>query len=200
MEEQVLVVERAALEERLNGRLFVTDGMDEIREFMLRTHCFLPRSQAEQDTKYKQIIPYVVIRRGGRYFLLRRLKKQTEARLHDRLSLGVGGHINPSEESASDPLEAGLMRELAEEVEVERIDGLTCAGILNENDGGVSDFHTGLVYLLDTSAEVRVRETEKMAGSWATLAEIRSQFARLETWSQVVVTHLLDPQAARGDR
>ena len=147
----------------------------------------------------KQIIPYVVIRRGAEYFLLRRLRKQTEARLHDRLSLGVGGHINPTEEDAEDPLAAGLMRELTEEVAVERILSLTWAGILNENDGGVSDFHTGLVCLLEAEGEVAVRETEKMTGAWAGLEELRRRADGLETWSRIVLTHLLEPQAAERE-
>ena len=193
MEESVLVVDRAALEERLNGRMFVTEGIDEIRDFIVRNHFFLPRSKAEYDAAAKQIIPYVVIRRGEEFFLLRRLKKQTEARLHDRLSLGVGGHINPSEEAAEDPLYAGLLRELREEVAVEDGFTLTVAGILNENNGGVSDFHTGLVCLLETNGEVTVRETEKMSGSWAGLEEIRAVYDRLETWSRIVVDCFLDP-------
>ena len=57
MEERVLVVDRAALEERLNGQMFVTEGIDEIRDFILREHYFLPRSKAEYDTTAKQIIP-----------------------------------------------------------------------------------------------------------------------------------------------
>ncbi len=193
MEESVLVVDRAALEERLNGRMFVTEGIDEIRDFIVKNHFFLPRSKAEYDAAAKQIIPYVVIRRGEEFFLLRRLKKQTEARLHDRLSLGVGGHINPSEEAADDPLYAGLLRELREEVAVEDGFTLTAAGILNENNGGVSDFHTGLVCLLETNGEVTVRETEKMSGSWAGLEEIRAVYDRLETWSRIVVDCFLDP-------
>lgn len=194
MEESVLVVNRANLEERLKGQMFLTEGIDAVRDFILREHYFLPRSKAEYDTTAKQIIPYVVIRRGEEYFLLRRLKKQTEARLHDRLSLGVGGHINPSEEAADDPLYAGLLRELREEVAVEDGFSLSVAGILNENNGGVSDFHTGLVCLLETEGEVTVRETEKMSGSWADIDELRAAYDRLETWSQIVVDCLLDPK------
>lgn len=194
MEESVLVVKRADLEERLKGQMFLTEGIDAVRDFILREHYFLPRSKAEYDATAKQIIPYVVIRRGEEYFLLRRLKKQTEARLHDRLSLGVGGHINPSEEAADDPLYAGLLRELREEVAVEDGFSLSVAGILNENNGGVSDFHTGLVCLLETEGEVTVRETEKMSGSWADVDELRAAYDRLETWSQIVVDCLLDPK------
>ena len=197
MDEMVLTVDRAALEARLGGGLFVTQGVEEIRRFITAEHRFQPRSQAEYDSAAKQIIPYVVIRRGEEYFLLRRLKKQTEARLHDKLSLGVGGHINPTEETAADPLEAGLLRELHEEVAVEDVISLTCAGVLNENNGGVSDYHTGLVYLLETAGEVRVRETEKMSGDWADLPRLRSVYDRLETWSQIVVDCLLDHAGKR---
>lgn len=193
MEERVLVVDRAALEERLKGQVFVTEGIDEIRDFILRNHFFLPRSKAEYDATAKQIIPYVVIRRGEKYFLLHRLKGQTEARLHDRLSLGVGGHINPSEEAAGDPLYAGLLRELREEVTVEDGFTLSVAGVLNENNGGVSDYHTGLVCLLETEGGVTVRETEKMSGSWAGIDELRAVCDRLETWSQIVLDCYLDP-------
>ncbi len=196
----MLVVDREALEARMKGELFMTRGIGALREFILREHFYLARSRAERDGTVKQIIPYVVIHRDGSYFLLRRLKKQTETRLHDRLSLGVGGHINPTEEASADPLEAGMRRELAEEVEVRSIRSLTWAGIINENDGGVSDFHAGLVCLLETGGDVFVRETEKMEGRWASLEEIRGRFDDLETWSQIVLTRLLEPvEKGNGD-
>ncbi len=155
--EQVLVVDRAALEARLGGQTFTTEGIEAIRRFIVDQHFFLPRAQAEYDATVKQIIPYVLLRRGDAYFLLRRLKKQTETRLHDKLSLGVGGHINPTEEAAADPIEAGLRRELAEEVDVSDRRALTCVGVLNETTGGVSDYHAALVYVLETDGEVTVR-------------------------------------------
>ena len=102
--EQVLVVNRQALEAKLGGQVWVTDHLDDLRQFILDHHTFLPRQQAEYDATVRQIIPYGILRRGGEYFLLRRLKGQTEARLHDKLSLGLGGHINPTEESAADPI------------------------------------------------------------------------------------------------
>lgn len=189
--EEVLVVERKALEALLPGQAFVQEGIEEVRQFILQTHTYLSRAQAEQDTRVKQIIPYVLIRRGEQYYLLRRLRKQTEARLHDKLSLGVGGHINPTEEESGDPLQAGLLRELGEEVDVEDVKSLGCVGLINENNGGVSDYHTALVYLLETEGEVRVRETEKTSGAWAGPEEIREKFSALETWSQIAATALI---------
>ena len=133
------------------------------------------------------------LRRGGEYFLLRRLKGQTEARLHDKLSLGLGGHINPTEESAADPIEAGLRRELAEEVILPHLTALTCVGLINETTGGVSDYHTALVYLLETDGEVTVRETGKMSGSWVAPEDLREAYPALETWSQIVAQGLIFP-------
>lgn len=130
--EQVLVVDRKALEAQLGSDVFITENIAAIRQFILDNHFFLAREKAEYDNTVKQIIPYVILQRGDAYFLLRRLKKQTEARLHDKLSLGVGGHINPTEEMAEDPLEAGLRRELAEEVSITDITSLTCIGLINE--------------------------------------------------------------------
>ena len=127
--------------------------------------------------------------------VLRRLKKQTETRLHDKLSLGVGGHINPTEEAAADPIEAGLRRELAEEVDVSDLRALTCVGVLNETTGGVSDYHAALVYVLETDGEVTVRETEKMSGTWATPAELDAVRDRLETWSQIALDAVIHGRA-----
>ena len=189
--EHVLVVDRKALEALLPPAPFTTENMETIRRFILDNHFFLAREKAEYDDTVKQIIPYVVLRQEGKYFLLRRLKKQTEARLHDKLSLGVGGHINPTEEEADDPLEAGLLRELEEEVAVKTVTSLTAVGFLNENNGGVSDYHAALVCLLEAEGQVAVRETEKMSGSWATVQELREALPYLETWSQIVVEKVI---------
>ena len=182
--EQVLVVNRAALEARLGPGPFLSQNLETIRQFILDHHTFLPREQAEYDNTVRQIIPYVI---------LRRLKKQTETRLHEKLSLGVGGHINPTEEAADDPIAAGLWRELSEEVTLSQITSLTCVGLINETTGGVSDYHTALVYLLETTGEVTVRETEKMSGSWASPQELSAVFDRLETWSQIVLEKVISP-------
>lgn len=190
--EQVLVVRSADLEQYLAAAPFMVDEVADIVPFILAEHRFVERESAEYDKSVKQIIPYVVIRQGARVFLLRRLKRQTETRLHDRLSVGIGGHINPGEaREGCSILEAGMLRELEEEVAVEHIDSLRCVGVLYDRSDGVSEYHLGLVYLLETEGEVVVRETEKMTGSWATLADLEDSISQLENWSQLVLTYLL---------
>ena len=88
----------------------------------------------------------------------------------------------------------GASRELDEEVAVEEIRSLTCAAVLNENNGGVSDTTPAWSCLLETGGEVTVRETEKMAGECGRAWKDPGEYHRLETWSQIVVDCLLDPQ------
>lgn len=189
--EEVLVVERALLDSLLPEKEFVGEDVPEILARILADYRFAPRPAAEQDSSLKQLIPYVVIRQKGQYFLLRRLKQQTESRLHDKLSLGVGGHINPGEVLEGHTiLEAGLFRELEEEVDVEKILRLDCLGLINENTDGVSNFHLGVAYLLEADGEVAVRETDKMEGRWVTVDELRQLMSQLETWSRIVLGRL----------
>src|SRR5438270_8490205 len=78
---------------------------------------FRPRAAVETDPAYKQLIPYVVLACRGQLFHYTRMAGG-EARLRAKRSVGVGGHINPTDADATDPYRAGLLRELAEEVEV----------------------------------------------------------------------------------
>jgi len=163
--------------------------VEETRAFLdliARKHLFLPRPQAEKSPEFKQIIPYVVIRSGGDYFLLRRTPKQTEKRLHDKLSLGIGGHINPGHDLA-----AGLRKELDEEVSIGDPYELTFAGILNDDSTEVGRVHLGAVYMLETSRNVSVRETEKMTGSWVSRDALAPLREAMETWSQIVYDRLI---------
>lgn len=183
MTEQVMVVERRTLAPFLVERGLIQERADEVFDLIVDLHFFIDRPTAEVSPEFKQIIPYVVIRHGDSYYLLQRTPKQTEARLHHKLSIGVGGHINPD---TPDILE-GLQKELEEEVHIEGDYELTFAGILNDDTTEVGRVHLGVVYLLDAAdANVTVRETEKMTGRWIPRAELGQYREGMESWSEIV--------------
>ncbi|HEX3583616.1 MAG TPA: NUDIX domain-containing protein [Thermoanaerobaculia bacterium] len=189
MNEEVMVVETAKLAPLCRGRAFdlIRDDADAILEVIQSQHFFVARPDAEVEPKWRQIIPYVVVMHGDDVFTLRRLRKQTEARLHDKVSIGIGGHINPGHDVL-----AGLQKELDEEVAVEGSYALEFAGILNDESTEVSRVHLGAVYVLRaSSANVHVRETEKMTGSFVPRRELATLRDAMETWSQVVYDALL---------
>ncbi len=187
MSEQVMVVERERLAPFLVDCGLVVDDTDEMFDRIQDLHFFIDRPTAEISPQYKQIIPYVLIRHDDSYFLLQRTQKQTEARLHHKLSLGIGGHINPDTPDILD----GLQKELEEEVEVVGDYDLAFIGILNDDTTEVGRVHLGAVYVLEShTGDVRVRETEKMTGRWSTVDELETLQESMETWSQIVFAAL----------
>src|ERR1700694_434300 len=55
---------------------------------------YLNRSEAENDRRYKQLIPYVLLMANNKVLRYRRGKGGQETRLHGLYSVGIGGHIS----------------------------------------------------------------------------------------------------------
>ena len=166
-----------------------SDDVEEILARIDRDGDFYPRPAAEADTTIKQIIPYLVLRDGERIFLMKRTKAGGDARLHDHFSVGVGGHMNPGDESVL----AGLRREWREELVADFVPAFEFLGLLNDDEVEVGRHHLGLVYLADAAGRsVAVRETHKLSGSFEALEVVNAAYDRMETWSQLVLDALAD--------
>jgi predicted NUDIX family phosphoesterase len=154
---------------------------------------YRPRSQAESDPTFKQLIPYLVLRCGGNLFHYTRGQSGTETRLRALRSVGVGGHISADEDSAAaNPYRAGMLRELAEEVEILSRYEERPFGLINDDATLVGSVHLGVVHLLEL-AEPRVtpREDGIALAGFAPIAELRSREFEFETWSQFVLDALV---------
>jgi predicted NUDIX family phosphoesterase len=149
---------------------------------------FIERPRAEEDPTYRQIIPYALVRYQGRYLLMRRTQGGGEARLYNRYTLGVGGHINP-EDVGDNPVLDGLRRELLEEVGVLRYTAEP-VGLIVMADSPVSLVHAGVVFVVDSEDEPQVVEVDKLEGHLAGLEEIWPLYEGLEGWSKVVADWL----------
>jgi predicted NUDIX family phosphoesterase len=190
--EQVLVVRRDDIFPDGAWHGFVTENLDRHQRVIRERHDFRPRSEVENDPTYQQIIPYVVFRHGDRYFLTHRLRASSERRLRKQYSLGVGGHINRGDLGAGDPILDGLKREWEEEVVYDGKFEARLLGFLNEDSSPVSKVHLGVVFLVDgDSPNIRIRETDKLAGELLTLEEMRMYYLAMESWSQIVYDRLV---------
>ncbi len=144
---------------------------------------FEPRAAMEVDPRFKQVIPYLVLRDRGRYFLMRRTRAGGDARLHDLFSIGVGGHLNPGDVD----LRGGLRREWAEELAADFVPRFRLLGLLNDDTTDVGRVHLGVVYLAEAAGRpVAVRETAKLEGRFAPPEDVRAVYDRMETWSRLV--------------
>jgi len=191
--EQVLVVRREDMFPDGAWHGFVTDNLERHQRVIRERHFFKPRSEVENDASYQQIIPYVVFRHGERYLLTHRLRASSEKRLRKQYSLGVGGHINPGDIEGGDPILDGLKREWSEEVIYEGRFEASMLGLLNEDSSPVSKVHLGVVFLVEgDTPDIRIRETEKLAGELLTLGEMRMYYLAMESWSQIVYDRLAE--------
>jgi predicted NUDIX family phosphoesterase len=141
----------------------------------------------EVDRRWKQVIPYLVLRDGERYFLMRRTRAGGDARLHDRWSIGVGGHLNPGDGD----LAGGLRREWREELRADFEPDFQLVGLLNDDSTDVGSVHVGAVYVADAGGlPVAIREVDKLTGSFTEPAKVALVLEELESWSALVFEHL----------
>ena len=186
-EERVLVVPRDAV---VHGPGWTGVRIDRIEDFLATVATegrFEPRSAMEEDPSFKQVIPYLVLRDGERYFLMRRTRAGGDARLHDLWSIGVGGHLNPGDGD----LLGGLRREWDEELIAAFVPAFRLVGLLNDDTTPVGRVHLGAVYVADAAGRhVAIRETDKLSGSFATPAEVAAVTDAMETWSRLVFDFL----------
>jgi predicted NUDIX family phosphoesterase len=203
-EEQVLVVERKVFEqvgtfrglnfevERYLDRLFAPGGPR-----------FMARLQAEKDPTHKQLIPYVIMTCGGRYLTYVRGKRAGETRLVGNRSIGIGGHINPTDDAAPlfrsdfrEAYRAAVEREVAEEVNVEAGHTDRVVALLNDDSNEVGQVHLGIVHcwVLD-APKVSRREQMITQMEFMTPEELRAVRDQMETWSQLCLDGLEEMMA-----
>lgn len=192
--EQVLVVARSAVPDGADWHGLRTDGIEPFLDRVRAEGHFLDRATAEIDPDYKQVIPYLVLLDGQRYFLMRRSRAGVDARLHDRYSIGVGGHLNPGDAG----IIGGLQREWREELEAEFMPAFRPIALLNDDTTDVGSVHLGIVCIADAAGRpVTIREADKLSGSFVSAAEVSQVIDRMESWSRIVF-EALDPGTLGG--
>ncbi len=191
-DEQVLVVQRKVFESAgaFNGLAMDTKKyIDKL--FAQGVPRFMPRPQAEKDPSFKQLIPYVIMTCGGKYLSYVRGKRAGETRLVAKRSLGIGGHINPTDDmplfgNFYDTYLAAVQREVAEEVSIETKYKDKVVALLNDDSNEVGQVHLGIVHLW-TLDEPKVNKKENMITQmgFMSIPELREVRDTMETWSQI---------------
>src|SRR6059036_471555 len=156
---------------------------------------FLPRAQAENDSAYKQIIPYVLLAFQDRVLHYVRGKKAGEQRLVAKGSIGIGGHMNESDESLfawdEQAYRAGVEREVNEEIKIDTQFEDRIVALLNDDTTDVGRVHLGIVHVFKL-AEPKVEKREAMIRglTFLTREELITRRESLESWSQICVDSL----------
>lgn len=188
--EQVLVVERKILD-AVCPRAFNTN-VAEARAAITPAAHFRVRHSVEKDFAFKQIIPYVVASWRDKYLRIRRLPKQTETRLHNRYSIGIGGHINNQDDPQTDLIEAGMRRELNEEIRFPNTQDCELIAILNDDTEEIDRVHVAFVYRLRCpTPEFEVGEKDEHEAMWTSVEGLEQAYPSMESWSKRVYENLI---------
>jgi predicted NUDIX family phosphoesterase len=200
MDEMILAVDREVLFE---SELLTFQGVltepEHVRRITKKFDSYkeVRRGDAEEDLTLKQPIPYAVVKRGDEVFVYKRLKAGGEARLHDSLSIGVGGHMNRVNDIRNwdSNLMINFFRELSEELNITGLESdeiePKIVGLINDDNDDTGLYHIGILMVLELPehAEVEVEETDVIEGYWLRTRDLNKAglFEGLESWSQLAV-------------
>lgn len=155
---------------------------------------FVLREDAEKDFSLKQLIPYVLIVRDGKVLFYVRGKKTGESRLQLKGSVGIGGHINPVDDSlfsnANDGLrgfyDAAVEREVHEELSIGEVLSKKVVGLINDDANEVGRVHLGVVHLWVVGpGQIAKAEGAITQLEFLTVEEILSRKdVEVESWSK----------------
>ncbi len=168
----------------------------------------------EHHPEYQQIIFYGLIRQGERFFVYQRggeNSRYKEKRLQGKISVGIGGHIEPFDNSLIDSLYRELDEELifkkrGQEINLKDKEGkiteksfsklvdIYIRGLIKYETDEVGEVHLGLaceINLLDPNLTIEVRQEENVEGKMVTLKEyrewIRGKEVIPEFWTQIFI-------------
>jgi predicted NUDIX family phosphoesterase len=190
-EENVLVVRRSLFDELGSFHGLNFEPQKYLGALLSRgNNLFMPRTQAENDPSFKQIIPYAIVTHGDRVLHYVRGKKAGEQRLVSKGSIGIGGHMNDADESLfawdENAYRAGVAREVHEELKIDSPFDDRIVALLNDDTTEVGRVHLGIVHVLQL-AEPKVQKREAMITNleFLTKEELLARRDQLETWSQL---------------
>lgn len=155
---------------------------------------YLDRDIAEESPQWKQIIAYAIFCYQGKVLAYARTAKGSETRLHDKWSLGIGGHINPVDGLADsiDTYLAGVEREIREEISFSGNATQQLYAVINDDTNEVGSVHLGIVHKFELDSDEVVPLEKKLANlKFCTLEELSGPlYDKLETWSAICVDAL----------
>jgi predicted NUDIX family phosphoesterase len=210
VEEQILCFKREILRARPNLEKTFYDAS--LWHQILAHLESRPRSVVEHDYNYKQLVVYILLNHAQVFLSYQRTPKTDEARLKERYSIGVGGHVNIQDASQlslfgaddarwNDFLLEAVWREVNEEVQIRgtilQAPKLIC--FINDDSNDVGQVHFGVVWLVKLTEPNVTTRGERGIGklSFRDLPALSSMRDRLESWSQLLVDYLQRETSAR---
>jgi len=143
-----------------------------------------PREEIELDERWRQVIPYTIFTTPNS-FVFSYCRKGGDERLNEKMSFGVGGHIERCDKEVTvyDTILNAARREIDEEVNVKSPLNLVYRGIIYDHSDSIGRTHIGVVFNATGFEEMRTKDL-----SFCDFYDPTSvDMSYLETWSQIII-------------
>jgi predicted NUDIX family phosphoesterase len=157
-----------------------------------------PRATLENNENFKQIIPYILLSYQNKIALYQRTKHSGENRLHQKHSIGFGGHIDSFDMvydtdvlNLDKTIEKSAQREIDEELIVSNILSKQKLGYIYDNSNPVGRVHIGVVEKWELSSpEIKSNEADINVIGLMSVQELQSYQGNIENWSLSIINGL----------
>jgi predicted NUDIX family phosphoesterase len=194
-DKEILIVKRKILflGKYFNG--FLSKNKFNYKKIILKNYEFMKRGLAEKNLNYKQPIPYFIIINDQKklFFAYQRSSSHNEPRLKDKVSIGLGGHIEKLDTKGNNILYKNINRELNEEIFFNENYIPEFLGYINDDKNPVGKVHFGLLYLIKTNEEFLYPKDREIAR--CSLLNIKRlddliKESDFEGWSKIIIPEL----------
>lgn len=186
--EKILVLPKEGLIKpylKHGGFEFSLNNLKEI----LKDAVYGTRYLMEENENFKQIIPYIAFISNNKVLVYKRSIKGGENRLHNKYSLGVGGHVDleSKEKSALEAVLNTAKREVEEEIGIKITNDLLNIELaINYDTDNVGRVHFGLGFIIHQDISLDLGEKDILIErKFMNKKEIENIYKNLESWSQI---------------
>lgn len=171
-------------------------------EFLSEAEAWVgPRPALENNPDFIHPIPYIAVVANGKILHYRRGAAGGEGRLHGKVSVGIGGHVDAADIQWTDggnikikeTLQRAVGREVEEELASEGGYSVTFTHVIQADATPVDQVHLGLVGLVDVSGfeDDLVFEDAMEGASFIPFEDLRARkvngdAVELETWTALI--------------
>lgn len=202
MREIMLVSNNVLFWESEKESRFYSNNEKNFEEIILKNYEYMIRWEAEKNFDYKQTIPYgVVLNDKNEIFVYKRWWANSNAwdsRLHEKISIWVGWHIEREDENMENPLKDSLIREIEEEINISNSDIISIEAIwyINNELDEVSQVHFGIAYIIKiNSSSFDLLDWELEKWEFVSVLELEKIYNSgdydIEAWSQILIPEII---------
>jgi len=202
MQREILVIKNDTLFCESEKKSTVYSSQEHHFEMIIENNYeFMIRETAETNFEYKQPIPYaVVMNEENKIFVYQRWwswSNAWESRLHSKIAIWVGGHIEREDEESENILRDSLVREVEEELDIgaEDIHEVFPIWYINSEEDEVSKVHFWIWYIVKVkNSNFALLDWELDNGEFKSYSELTEMIASweydVEAWTRMLTPEI----------